>query len=247
MLGAGGLLASTDGEVVLHNIRPTADLRSVVVQGLEDEDGTEDTWSVHAIAHCATPPPGLVRVAVTSASTSADKSVSAACPSGTRLLGTGGEIINGGGQVALNDVIPGSGLQTATVRAMEDQNGTTANWSVTAFAICANPVAGLERVDATSASDSSGKFVTASCPAGKRAVGAGAELTGGGGQVVLDYIGGTVANLATTKAQAKEDEDGTTANWTVRSFAICAASSARVCRDQPDHLGPQGRGRQLPA
>lgn len=97
---------------------------------------------------------------------------------------------------------------------------------MTAFAICANPVTGLERVVATSQSDSSNKFVDADCPAGKRTLGTGAELTGGGGQVVLDFIG-TQASVVSTTAHAKEDEDGTTSNWTVRSFAICAASAER--------------------
>lgn len=215
------------GQVVLHNIRPSADLKSVVVQGLEDENGTTAPWALTAIAICATPPPGLQRVAATSVSDSLDKEATATCPSGKKLLGVGGEISGGGGEVALNDVIPVSGLQSAIVRAAEDQNGTSANWSVTAFAVCANPVAGLQRVLATSPSNSSSKSMAIACPAATQAVGAGGELAGDGGQVVMTSIS---PNLALTNVTdiGSEDEDGTTNNWTVRSFAICANSAQRV-------------------
>jgi hypothetical protein len=225
--GGGGGMPFLTGQVVLRQVRPNAALTSVTVQGAEDQNGQAAGWAVNAMAICATPPGGLQRVSATSPSDSSNKSVTAACPAGKRLLGTGAELAGGGGQVALNDIIPGSGLQSVTVRALEDEDGTAATWSLTAHAICSNPVAGRERVVAMSPTDSSNKTVTATCPAGTRLTGVGGELAGGGGEVVLDGLFPSPA-LTRVEVLASEDDDGTAGNWSVRAFAICAAASERV-------------------
>ena len=136
VVGAGAGLWQGDGEVVMRNIRPRADLTAVDVQGVEDETGAPAGWSAHAYAICATPPPGLERVAVTSASTSDTKTVAVQCPAGKSLLGVGGEIDGGGGQVGVEDMIPGAGLTSVTVTGAEDENGYTGSWTVTGYAVC---------------------------------------------------------------------------------------------------------------
>jgi hypothetical protein len=229
--GAAADIAFASGQVVPRQIRPNAALTSVTALAIEDQNGYAGNWEVRAAATCATPPAGLQLVTATSASDSSNKSVTAACPTGTRLLGTGAELAGGGGQVAINDIIPG--LKAVTVRGMEDGDGTTVNWSVTAHAICANPVAGLGRAVAASPNDSSDKAVQADCPAGKRATGVGAELAGGGGEVVLDGLF-PLPGLTTGRVEGSEDEGGTAGNWLVRSFAICAASSERVVATSND-------------
>jgi hypothetical protein len=241
--GAAGNIAGGKGigQVVLRQVRPNAALTSVTVQAAEDQNGYADDWSLKAVAICATPPAGLERVSATSASDSLDKSVTATCPAGKRLLGTGGELAGGGGQVALNDLIPPSGLGSVTVRALEDGDGTTANWSVTAHAICSNPVAGRERVVATTGTDSTGdKGVGAPCPPGKQLTGVGGEIGGGGGEVVLNGLFANpnfVSELAGAGVEAREDEDGTASNWFARAFAICANSSQRVVARIPETGG----------
>jgi hypothetical protein len=205
-------------------------LTSVTVQGLEDQNGYANNWIVSALAICATPPPGLERITATSPSDSLNKTVTATCPSGKRL-GGGGEITAGGGQVVLEDIRLNN-LAKATVQGVEDEDGTAGNWVARAFAICANPVAGLERVVATSPTDSSDKSATATCPAGKRVVGAGSEIGGGGGQVVMDDLRPNAA-LDSVAVQGFEDEDGTAGNWLVRAYAICAAASQRVVAQSP--------------
>lgn len=224
---AAARLAPSSGQVVLREMRPDTALTSVTVRGLEDQSGYADNWQLAAHATCATPPAGLERVLATSPSDSSNKGVTASCPAGKRLLGTGGALDGGSRQVALNDVIPGSKLKGVTVTGLEDGDGTTSNWSVTAYAICADPVAGLQRVAATSPIDSSDKGVIASCPKGKRATGVGAELAGDRGEVVLQAIS-PFPELTSGFAVAAEDEDGTVRNWSVRAFAICAAASERV-------------------
>jgi hypothetical protein len=71
------------------------------------------------------------------------------------VLGAGAEVSSAGGQVSLEDVRPVSGMTGVAVRGQEDETGNAGNWSVTAYAICSNPVAGLQRVSLKSAVDSS--------------------------------------------------------------------------------------------
>ena len=72
---------------------------------------------------------------------------------------------------------------------------------------------------ADSASDSqSPKNATATCPAGKRVVGAGGYTSPGSGQVILDALKPNAA-LTTVTATATEDGDGRLPNRIVSSAA----------------------------
>ena len=225
--GTGYLEANTSGgQVTFRNIRPNPELTAVHVQGLEDENGAASTVFTHAHAFCATPPPGLERVVVASASTSANKSVTAPCPAGKALLGAGGEIAGGAGQVAVDDIKPGFALSGVTVGGDEDENGFAGSWSVTAYAICAVPPAGLEAKVETSATDSDWKLSSPTCSEGKQLIGTGAELGGGAGRVIVGFD--PQPGLDSVLITAGEDENGTATNWFVRGYAICAATAERV-------------------
>jgi len=129
----------SDGNLVLDDAVPSADLTSVTVDVFEAQAGRADSWSAIASARCGAALPGLQRVAATSATDSAtNKSVTATCPTGKKVVGTGHEIANGKGQVLLDDVVPSSDLTSVRAEAFEDQDGTTNNWSLTAYAVCAN-------------------------------------------------------------------------------------------------------------
>jgi hypothetical protein len=166
--------------------------------------------------------PGLERVFATSPNNSVGKSVSAACPGGKNVVGAGAELGNPApGAVVIDDLTPNSTLTTVTVTALEDDGGTGSNWFVRAYAICAFPPSGLQRVTATSPSNSSNKAVGALCPSGKRVFGTGGDITGGGGDVVLNAITPNSA-LTSVTVSGFEDEGGTLSNWFVRAYAICA-------------------------
>lgn len=107
---------------------------------------------------------------------SSNKSATATCPAGKRVLGAGGQIEFGGDQVLLDDIRPDPSLTSVTVHALEYEAGTSANWGVYAWARCAAPPPGLERVSATSPLNSGNKSVSVSCPAGKRVLGAGGDI-----------------------------------------------------------------------
>ena len=78
-----------------------------------------------------------------------------------------------------------------------------------------------ETVAASSANNSIDKGVTVTCPAGKRVVGSGADISGylaGNGAVVLDDV---IPTSTTVTAYAYEVEEGTSLTWTIRAWAVC--------------------------
>jgi hypothetical protein len=176
--------------------------------------------------------PDLIRVPASSATDSSSaKSATASCGVRRRLIGTAAMISGGDGQVVLLAVRPNPELTAVTVRAHEDDDGTTANWSVTATAICAN-IPGLELVAASydtpngpSADTADGleaKSGHAYCPAGKRVVGAGGEVTGQTwGDVVLDGIDAHWT-LGFVMFKAEEQTPIYNSAWGLTGYAICA-------------------------
>ena len=100
VLSPGGYLTGANGSVTMDQIQPNAALTSVTVRGAET-DPFGGAWSVTAVAKCAIAPPGLTRIAVTTLSTSVDKSVTATCPAGRFLTGAGGQFTNGSGEVIM--------------------------------------------------------------------------------------------------------------------------------------------------
>jgi hypothetical protein len=93
-------------------------------------------------------------------------------------------------------------------------------------------ISGLQRVAAESAFNSdSSKLVTATCPAGKRSIGSGAEINGGlSGDLpnrLTDVVIGAVVPTAETVVPgrvfaAAVEEEPTADAWSVSAFAICA-------------------------
>ncbi|HEX8103617.1 MAG TPA: hypothetical protein VF533_13460 [Solirubrobacteraceae bacterium] len=228
VVGAGADASPGEGRVLIDLIRPDAALTSVTVGAHEDEAGTSAAWKLTAYAVCAPAPAGLVRVKQTSAPSSAAKPVTAACPAGTKVLGTGAELGGAAGQLLLDGIRPSPDLATVTANAAEDETGTTAGWTIAAYAICANPANGVQRFSATSASDSTApKTRFAPCPVGKVALGFGGELNGPEGQLVLDAIFAAY-DVRGPGTSAWEDRTGTTADWSVTSYTICGLGAART-------------------
>ena len=213
-------------QVLLDDLRPSADLTNVVVNALEDETGDAANWTLTASAICATPPPGLERVSATSPLNSANKSVTVSCPGAKRVLGAGADINTFNGQVLMDDLRPNAGLTSVTVNGLEDETGNAANWSLTAYAVCADPIAGLERISETSPLDSSNnKFLFPNCAGGKVLTGVGADMNTFNGQVQLNAL--DVGGIENVILGATEDETGNPAPWSATAYVICAPGSRR--------------------
>jgi hypothetical protein len=162
--------------VALDIVRPVTS-NSWLARGLEDETGTSSNWLLRAYAICAPPLPGLEIVSPSSPNDSTDKSVNAGCPTGKRVVGAGGEIANGAGQVVLDAAVPFSDLTAVAATGFEDETGLGQDWIVTAYAVCANPPPGLGLVTARTDPDSDfSASVAATCPSGKNLLGTGADI-----------------------------------------------------------------------
>jgi hypothetical protein len=133
VLGSGGVIVGGGRHVGLTYVLPTPDLTQVVVQAHEDETGHAGSWSVTSWVVCADPVPGLERV-VAGPQTWPTSAV-AACPSPKRVLGVGGVVTNGAGQVRLLRAYPWASVG-AWVVGWEDETGYGGQWTPTAIAIC---------------------------------------------------------------------------------------------------------------
>ncbi|MGN9764392.1 hypothetical protein ACTMS2_04390 [Micromonospora sp. SD12] len=234
LTGTGYELNGATGEAVVDDLRPNggpAVAPTAVTVGAYEAEAFAGNWSLTAFAICANPVTGLVRVSAASASNSNDfRSVTATCPVGKVLTGTGYELNGATGEAVVDDFRPNGGVAAAPTSVFVgayEADAFAGNWSATAYAICANPLAGLVRISAVSPSDSNDfHSVAAACPFGKVLTGAGYELNGVTGEGVVDDFrpnGGPAAAPATATVGAYE-EDTFTGNWTSTAYAICATA-----------------------
>src|SRR5688572_9993251 len=177
-------------------------------------------------AGAATAAPGLVRATATSATNSVNKSQTATCPAGKKVLGGAGRIDGGAaaGEVGLVSATPLANGTGFTVSAAEDANGTSGAWSITAIAFCAPAPAGLQYVSyAFTAGSTKSGWSSITSPKGKKVLGDGATITGGGGHVLLGGFRPEDDDRTIT-ATPYEDEAGTAANWSITATATCVSS-----------------------
>lgn len=111
----------------------------------------------------------------------------------------------------------------------EIASGTTGDWYVVSYAMCADKdaLSDWEIVPSAPMSPSSLSVQTTSavCTDGRRALGTGGSIGSAGGQVGLQ-VARASASGDIARVQAHEDADGYTGNWFVISYAICAQPPA---------------------
>jgi len=163
-------------------------------------------------------------VKVVSGSDSNDKSVDAPCPRGKSTI-AGGARISGPGEpyVHLTMLAPMNELGY-TAKAQEYVGHTALAWELTTWAVCAKNPSGLEYVsDSTLFSSSTTQQKWAACPRGKRAIGTGATIAGGNGEVHL--VDMRIEEERDTYAQAVETVIGSASVWSLTAHAICTSDS----------------------
>jgi hypothetical protein len=174
--------------------------------------------------------PGYQVAAASSVHSTADfKTVAATCPVNKQLIGTGYSTVTGvGNEIAIDAVIPLASPTVPTgtqVEAAESDATTDSSWSVTARAICAAPLPGLQRVLANSASNSDHvKSATAQCPTGKQLTGTGYSIIGSAGEIVIDRVqpNNLPSGTPTAVTVVAVEADAVAASWSVQAFAVCA-------------------------
>jgi hypothetical protein len=215
VIGTGVYLDGVAGDVVIDDLVPTAS--AVVATAYERGGGTAASWWLRAFAICANPLPGLTIVSATTAATSAHKSGSAACPTGTRVLGAGAAIAGGLGEVVLDALWPDTTAVTAA--GYEDVDGTTTNWTLTTYAICAPPLPGLVLVNAGSVGASTAAAAPA-CPAGTARVGLGWDISSRyAGRILVE---GAMPVDAGASVNARATDTAVAPGWVLAARAVCA-------------------------
>jgi hypothetical protein len=150
------------------------------------------------------------------------------CPIGRRVLGGGAYVGGGATEVHIDGLMPvttaggDSFHANATVVQRPDGTGWRGSWFLVVYAICGAAPAGLQYVSASSAGGfTTYRTVTASCPAGKRVIGAAGRVTPGFGFAMLDQITPT-ATLTDVVVTGYESAAPAALAWRVDAFAICA-------------------------
>ncbi|WP_367127925.1 hypothetical protein [Saccharothrix sp. HUAS TT1] len=216
--GGGGYLTApsttVQGDIAIDRLEPHDD-GSGFTTTLREARSTPDLWRMTGEALCATPPAGWDVVSVTGPLSASV--VSAGCGDKT-LIGVGGRINNGGGDVVLDHVVPSSTLKSVTVRGtlIPGRNRTT--WSVTAFAVCANTTAQLVMWSAPVSVDPS-KSLNTSCANGRALYSVGASITPGSGLVYLDVVHAVDAD--TMAARANKATGAAPPAWGLMGYGIC--------------------------
>ena len=184
----GGAFTVGGVHAVITELRPihTASKDSFEVSAAADQFGIAGAWNFQVFALCAAVPAsaGLEIVAKTNPATSAatDQAL-AQCPGSKRLVGAGGLIANGKGQVDLGITTSGSGpfVFGAAGFAKEDADGYAGTYTVTGYAVCALPQVfdDLQQVKATNAV-TPGQSVNVTCPSGLGLTGLGGSTSAPG-------------------------------------------------------------------
>jgi hypothetical protein len=233
VVGIGGRVTAPTGTVVLDDITPLADLTGAfVTAGEVASNQTSESWNVTAYAICADAAavPGLELITKESGpftGSSSPQTATASCPSGKQVLSAAASVNFSrnevAGRVVLEDITPNASLTSVTAQAAETVSGTFENWTVKAYAICAFPPQGLQRIAATSSFDSLGfKFKVATCPSGTKLLGTGGDInTSASGRVGLEDVR-PFADLSGLTVDAAEMDGNTSSSWSMRTYAICA-------------------------
>jgi hypothetical protein len=156
------------------------------------------------------------------------KSADARCPTGTVVLGGGGEISGAPGRVALRVVNPHrerNGRYRVTVAAAEIEFRTTQKWKVRAYAVCGKRPAGYAITGWTHSVKNHGdafKTATATCPVGKKPLGYVAKVTGADHNASLRTMQVLPLHPRTFLVSASEAPTNTYSAWQVSSRAVCA-------------------------
>jgi len=227
--GGGSITGGGTGNVSLQGVVPIGDPPTgfrVRAAALSSGIGS---WSVTAWALCGTFTTNLhVVVDSEGPSTVRSKEAFAQCPTTQRMYGTGYDMSpSTNGTVLVHDIIPGTTLtpRSVTVRATARPN-LTPNWSMDAFAICANGAAG-QRIDAVSSTSSSAatRDISKTCEnASHFAQGLGVQTFSAGtevdGRIALSAM--RPPNNRSIRGIAGENGAAVTENWQIRVYVICS-------------------------
>ncbi|MGZ5365979.1 MAG: hypothetical protein ACXWD5_18055 [Mycobacterium sp.] len=155
------------------------------------------------------------------------KTVTATCPTGTVVVGTGFYLYPTAEKM-VSSVVPTE--SSVTVTAAEDETGYSDDWSLTAHAYCAARPTNYAIVRiAGIASNTNPKTTSANCPSGTTVLGLGWSTADNYGFPVNSQLTVTEARAFTSTSRVtisvSEDDTGWGPQWSVDPIAICGTTS----------------------
>ena len=165
--------------VFLNELRPTIYGEAFEVGASEMAPGYDGSWQLVGYAVCAERPSGYTIQIGNSgwAKATYKSSYTPNCPAFLKVFGAGGEVHAPNGQAGLTLVRPDDALTIGRAAARVAASGFSDQWSVTSYAICADPQPGQQYVGTLAKNWNA----AVGCPAGMKVEGIG----GGGGLVDL--------------------------------------------------------------
>jgi hypothetical protein len=164
-------------QVVLTELRPfdgsTSDGFAVTAE--EPASGFSGSWWLQAYAICAPQLAGHEIVEeTTTTSNSTFKTEAAGCPAGKKVVGTGSKVIGRAGELGLHLSRAAGPLDISRSSARKRTSAYPGTWSLTSYAICANPIGAVTE----GVLETSGDSGSHSCTSGRaHSVGGGGGLT----------------------------------------------------------------------
>jgi hypothetical protein len=233
VLGGGAFTVGGIHAVIteMQPIHPNTGQDSFKVTAAADQFGIPVAWGFQVFAFCATVPTSLqleIKPHTNLPTSGATDQASTQCSPGKFLIGTGGKIDNGGGQVDLG-MFPNSSGQIAfgsAAFAKEDADGFAGQYTVTGYSVCGRPndIFGdfaMVRTTFQAAGGAPSLKGTVGCPSGMAVTGlAGGTATPGTHlQQIAPTTAGRPATLATFGAQSSVTPSGT---WQMDTSLFCA-------------------------
>lgn len=232
VIGGGGEIIGGNNQVRLTTLWPwhhaATDQDFFEAGATEDDIGYSAPWSVRAYAICAEAAslPGWEIVqATTSQDVQPGKTAKARCPGGKHVLGFGGfaaERYSTPNVVLQNITL--NAVNEVAVYASEDETGFRNwiyAWSVTAYAICTNPLPGTTRPFAASPTASTDTTLTVACDAGLHIAAVAGGTSNRDGQVYLTRLIPRTSPFEGAIITAQEDETGYPGTWNTTLRTTC--------------------------
>ena len=223
----GGAFTVGGVHAVITELQPIQDAAgdSFKVTAAADQFGIAVAWGFQVYAFCA-PVPAAVGVQIVphknDPTSNPTDQARTECPVGKTLIGAGGKIDNGNGQVDLGTVTNSSGpFPTASAAfAKEDADGFAGTYTVTGYSICAraNAFGDFQQLKTSSAPADHRANVT--CPSPLRLIGLGGSTSVPGTH--LQRLTPNVTNAPGIGNFGSQSSISITEPWSMETTVFCA-------------------------
>ncbi|MDQ3564496.1 MAG: hypothetical protein M3436_10255 [Pseudomonadota bacterium] len=235
VLGGGArvvrvLGGSTNGKVFVNSARPTSTLTSggfvdryhAAAVELAIGFGYADDWYLVAYAVCGDPMEGLRIVSRGSDELSSTqpfvRKSQVSCPSGTKVIGTGGSISGGvnEGRVSLRQIRPNQQGAYVFVEGIA-YPGYQTDFEVWAYAVCAKaPLGWHVAIDGNDFSFAQVQRTSVACPSGEQALGAGFTKGDNQGLSNIEYFFPSTSRVYLGGGARLPPQP-----WNIAAWAVC--------------------------